>query len=110
MIGLDYYDLTLLVINAYAAAMLGRLKSLPLTFAGAMGSASCSPTPSATCPSSGDLAGSGPWSPPCSSSRHHLMPQAQLRVGQVKGIVSAPLPTLRRIGVAGAALVVLWRC
>src|SRR5512144_212066 len=31
VIGLDYYDLTLLVINAYAAAMLGRLKSLPLT-------------------------------------------------------------------------------
>ena len=29
--------LTLLVINAYAAAMLGRLKSLPLTFVGAMG-------------------------------------------------------------------------
>ncbi len=35
--GLDYYALTLLVINAYAAAMLGRLKSLPLTFVGAMG-------------------------------------------------------------------------
>ena len=37
VVGLDYYALTLLVINAYAAAMLGRLKSLPLTFAGAMG-------------------------------------------------------------------------
>ena len=37
VIGLSYYDLTLLVINAYAAAMLGRLKSLPLTFVGAMG-------------------------------------------------------------------------
>ena len=36
-VGLDYYALTLLVINAYAAAMLGRLKSLPLTFVGAMG-------------------------------------------------------------------------
>ena len=35
VVGLDYYALTLLVINAYAAAMLGRLKSLPLTFAGA---------------------------------------------------------------------------
>ncbi len=37
VIGLSYFDLTLLVINAYAAAMLGRLKSLPLTFVGAMG-------------------------------------------------------------------------
>ena len=36
-VGLDSYSLTLLVINAYAAAMLGRLKSLPLTFVGAMG-------------------------------------------------------------------------
>jgi branched-chain amino acid transport system permease protein len=36
-----------------------------------------------------------------------LLPQAQLRVGQVKGIVSAPLPSLRRSAVAGTGLVVL---
>ena len=35
-IGLDYYALLLLVINAFAAAILGRLKNLPLTFVGAM--------------------------------------------------------------------------
>jgi branched-chain amino acid transport system permease protein len=34
---LDSYTLTLLVISAYAAAMVGRLKNLPRTFAGAMG-------------------------------------------------------------------------
>jgi len=34
--GLQVLDLTFLVVNAYAAALLGRLKSLPLTFAGAM--------------------------------------------------------------------------
>jgi branched-chain amino acid transport system permease protein len=33
---LDVINLTLLVLNAFAAAMLGRLKSLPLTFVGAM--------------------------------------------------------------------------
>ena len=33
---LDQLQLTLLVINGYAAAMLGRLKSLPLTFIGAI--------------------------------------------------------------------------
>jgi len=33
---LGYYELTLLVISAYAAAMVGRLRSLPMTFVGAM--------------------------------------------------------------------------
>ncbi len=33
---LKHLDLTLLVINAYAAAMFGRLRSLPLTFLGAL--------------------------------------------------------------------------
>ena len=35
-LGLDYVPLTLLVINAYAAAMVGKLVSLPRTFVGAM--------------------------------------------------------------------------
>jgi branched-chain amino acid transport system permease protein len=35
--GLQVLDLTFLVVNAFAAALLGRLKSLPLTFAGAVG-------------------------------------------------------------------------
>ena len=34
---LDHVSLTFLVVNGYAAAMLGRLRSLPLTFAGAIG-------------------------------------------------------------------------
>ncbi len=36
VIGLQYYDLTLLVISAYAAAMLGKLTNLPMTYVGAM--------------------------------------------------------------------------
>jgi len=36
VVQLDYITLTLIVINAYAAAMVGRLKSLPKTFAGAL--------------------------------------------------------------------------
>ena len=36
LVNLDITNLTLLVINGYAAAMVGRLKSLPLTFAGAI--------------------------------------------------------------------------
>jgi len=35
--GLEAITLTFLVVNAYAAAMVGKLKSLPLTFAGAIG-------------------------------------------------------------------------
>ncbi len=35
-ISLDYITLTLLVISAYAAAMVGRLKNLPRTFVGAL--------------------------------------------------------------------------
>ncbi|HEX9695920.1 MAG TPA: ABC transporter permease [Actinomycetota bacterium] len=34
MVSLEVYTLTLIVITAYAAAMVGRLESLPLTFAG----------------------------------------------------------------------------
>jgi branched-chain amino acid transport system permease protein len=35
-LGLEYFVLTLIVVNAFAAAMLGRLKSLPRTFVGAI--------------------------------------------------------------------------
>ena len=34
---LNVFNLTLLVVNAYAAAMVGRLRNLPLTFAGSLG-------------------------------------------------------------------------
>ena len=36
LVNLDITNLTLLVINGYAAAMVGRLRSLPLTFVGAI--------------------------------------------------------------------------
>ncbi len=108
VIGLDYYDLTLLVINAYAAAMLGRLKSLPLTFAGAMTLGILQSYAVAYLPSSGDLSGLRAVIPTLFLfGVIILMPQAQLRVGQVKGIVSAPLPSLRRALVSGGGVVVL---
>jgi branched-chain amino acid transport system permease protein len=107
VIGLDYYDLTLLVINAYAAAMLGRLKSLPLTFAGAMTLGILQSYAVAYLPSSGDLSGLRAVIPTLFLfAVIILMPQAQLRVGQVKGIVSAPLPSVQRALVWGGILVV----
>jgi len=96
-VGLDYYQLTLLVINAYAAATLGRLTNLPLTFVGAMGLGLLSSYFPGYVHLDGALA----------QLQHVLpalflfvvvvaLPQTQLRVGQVKGIVSAPLPALPR--------------
>ena len=97
VIGLDYFNLTLLVINAYAAAMLGRLQSLPLTFAGAMGLGVLQSYAVAYLPSDGDLAGLRAVVPALFLFVVIVaMPQAQLRVGQVKGIVSAPLPSRAR--------------
>lgn len=107
VIGLSYYDLTLLVINAYAAAMLGRLKSLPLTFVGAMGLGILQSFAVAYLPSSGDLAGLRAVVPSLFLFVVVVaMPQAQLRVGQVKGIVSAPLPSFPKSLAWGGGLLV----
>ncbi|GGO76934.1 branched-chain amino acid ABC transporter permease [Nocardioides deserti] len=109
VIGLSYYDLTLLVINAYAAAMLGRLKSLPLTFVGAMGLGILQSFAVAYLPSDGFLAGTRAVVPALFLFVVIvLMPQAQLRIGQVKGIVSAPLPSITKsVGWGGALLVLV---
>ena len=106
IIGLDYYALTLLVINAYAAAMLGRLKSLPLTFAGAMGLGILQSFAVAYLPTDGALAGVRAVVPALFLfAIIVLMPQAQLRVGQVKGIVSAPVPAMGKAVSWGGALI-----
>ncbi|MPY98115.1 MAG: inner-membrane translocator [Actinophytocola sp.] len=108
VVGLSYYDLTLLVINAYAAAMLGRLRSLPLTLVGAMGLGILQSYAVAYLPSDGLLSGIRSAMPALFLfAVIVLMPQAQLRVGQVKGIVSAPLPSRTRQLGADVALVAL---
>jgi len=107
VVGLDYYALTLLVINAYAAAMLGRLKSLPLTFAGAMALGILESLAVGYLPTEGLIAGIRPVIPALFLFLLLvLLPQAQLRVGQVKGIVSAPVPSLLRSLVSGVVLLV----
>lgn len=95
VVGLDYYSLTLLVINAYAAAMLGRLKNLPLTFVGAMGLGLLSSYATGYIHVDGVLSQVKNVVPALFLFVVVVaLPQAQLRVGQVKGIVSAPLPSL----------------
>lgn len=93
--GLDYYSLTFLVIAAFAAAMLGRLKSLPLTYVGSillgLGSAYVS--------SYLDVSPYVQVGLQTSLPTFLLfvvllfVPQVSLRVGQVRGIVSASIPS-----------------
>ncbi|MFL6024211.1 MAG: ABC transporter permease subunit [Marmoricola sp.] len=93
-VGLDPFALTLLVINAYAAAMLGRLKSLPLTFVGAMLLGILQSLAVVYLPLEGFWATVRPVIPAFFLFLIViLMPQARLRIGQVKGIVSAPVPS-----------------
>jgi branched-chain amino acid transport system permease protein len=106
-VGLDKFTLTLLVINAYAAAMLGRLKSLPWTFVGAMGLGLLTSYFPGYVHLDGYLAQIKNVLPALFLFVVVVaMPQAQLRIGQVKGIVSAPLPSLSRTAGWSAALLV----
>lgn len=106
-VGLDYYQLTFLVIDAFAAAMFGRLQSLPMTFIGAMvlGLAQ-------------GYAGYLPQGQLTDGLRDALptivlfivlifVPQVRLRVGQIKGILAAPVPRARRAFEVGLGLVVV---
>ncbi|UDY22245.1 ABC transporter permease [Nocardioides sp. Kera G14] len=97
VIGLQYYDLTLLVISAYAAAMLGRLRSLPLTYAGAMALGLLQSYAVGYLPGTGDLSGLRAVMPTLFLFAVILLvPQASLRIGQVRGLLAAPVPSARK--------------
>ena len=105
-VGLDYYQLTFLVIDAFAAAVIGRLSSLPMTFVGAI------------------LVGLGqgysgylPQWQVLEGFRDALptivlfvvlifLPQARLRVGQIKGVLAAPVPSRFRSAQIGVLTVI----
>jgi branched-chain amino acid transport system permease protein len=106
--GLDYYSLTFLVISSFAAAMLGRLSSLPLTYVGAI-------VLGLMVGYSQYVQGSQLLETGLQSSLPTLMlfaillfvPQVRLRVGQVKGILAANVPSGRKALVAAAGLLVV---
>jgi branched-chain amino acid transport system permease protein len=114
-IGLDTTTLTLLVISAYAAAMVGRLTSLPRTFLGAIvlglllnyaqwGVSKISPKVLAD--SQGLIQGTRIALPTLFLLGVMLaMPQEKLRVGRVSGTVLPPLPSWRKTLLWGAGLV-----
>lgn len=96
--GLDYYSLTFIVIAAFAAAMLGQLKSLPLTYLGAillgLGSAYIDSYLAVSPYVQVGLQTSLPTF--LLFAVLVFVPQVRLRVGQVKGIVSARIPSGQR--------------
>ncbi|MEV6239759.1 ABC transporter permease [Lentzea sp. NPDC051838] len=104
VVQLDYVTMTLLVITAYTAALVGRLRSLPLTFVGALGLGLVQSYAVAYLPSS----------PFWISFRAAIpalllfvvllaMPQSPLRIGGVRGSRGVTVPSGLATGV-GAAL------
>lgn len=114
-IGFEYIVLTLVVINAFAAAMVGRLKSLPRTFVGAVALGvliewtlgfGTRYLPSAI--RSNDIY-NGILASLATLFLFGAMlalPQEKLRVGRVEGATLVPLPSRGRAVAFGVALVV----
>lgn len=106
VVGLSYFDLTLLVISAYAAAVVGRLKSLPWTFMGALLLGLAQSYAVGYLPQQEWLSGFRAAIPALLLFAALLLaPQAQLRIGQIKGFSGVPVPTMRRALIAGVVLV-----
>jgi branched-chain amino acid transport system permease protein len=108
LLSLDYFQLTFLVINAYTAAVLGRLRNLPLTFAGALVLGLVQSY----------LVGYLPTGELFVSLRTVIpmvllfvllvfLPPVRFRLGQIRGVPAPPVASLGRSVLAGAALVAL---
>lgn len=109
-LSLDHLILTLLVINAYAAAVVGKLRNLPLTFAGAVAlgivesyvvgyQRFLGPL--------GDVAGFRLALPTIFLFLALLvLPEVRLRVGRVVGATVPRIPSLRASLIGSAALIV----
>ncbi len=103
---LNHIVLTLLVINAYAAAMAGRLKKLPQTFAAAMVLGLIEALMIGYVNLSGWLLGLRPSLPTLFMfAILLLLPQDRLRSGRITGARTPHVPSLRRSIEGGAALV-----
>ncbi|USX52766.1 ABC transporter permease [Lentzea sp. HUAS12] len=112
VVQLDYVTMTLLVITAYTAALVGRLKSLPWTFAGALGLGLVQSYAVAYLPSSPFWISFRAAIPALSLFVVLLvMPQSPLRIGGVRGTrgmaTPSTLTTWVAAGLFGATAVVL---
>ena len=103
---LNVEALTLLVVNAYAAAMLGRLRSLPLTFAGAVVLGLLESYAIGYLPTTGVFANIRLAIPTLMLFLVLLaIPEVRLTAGSAVAARMPPMPSLRRTLVAGAVLV-----
>lgn len=103
---MDVVVLTLLVINCYAAAMFGRLRSLPLTFAGAILLGLIESYTIAYVNLSGWLIGLRPSIPILFMFILLLAyPEARLRAGRLVGTVMPRVPSAPRAAFGGVLLV-----
>ena len=114
-IGFQYVTLTLVVINAFAAAMVGRLKSLPRTFIGAiiLGVAHrVVHRARLDLPARGRLQDNDVYKGVLASlptiflfAAMLALPQEKLRVGRVEGASLVRLPSRARTLISGAGLI-----
>jgi branched-chain amino acid transport system permease protein len=105
-ISLNHLGLTLLVVNGYAAAVLGRLRSLPLTFVGAIVLGLLEAYAIGYGSSFSWLGQAKPILPTLFLFAILVfLPQARLRAGRIVGARTPRVPTLRESAVASAAFV-----
>jgi len=103
---LNHLVLTLLVVNAYAAAMVGRLRSLPLTFVGGLALGIIESYVIGYVKLQGWLVGLQPSIPTLFLFVVLLaLPEARLRTARLSGAVTPRVPT-RRLSVAAAIALV----
>ncbi|MBV8297038.1 MAG: ABC transporter permease [Acidimicrobiia bacterium] len=106
-LSLDVFNLTFLVISAYAAAIVGQLKSLPLTFLGALALGLGEAYAVGYLPTSGFLSHIKPSLPMLFLFAVLLfLPQVRLRVGRVVGSRAPRVPSWRQVGAASVVFVV----
>ena len=108
MLSLDYTQLTLLVINAYTAAVLGRLRSLPLTFVGALVLGLAQAYAIGYLPTTELFINLRTVIPAIMLFTVLVfLPSARLHLGPIRGVPSPRVPSLRTTGVAGVVLVLV---
>ena len=106
-IGLEYLQLTLLVITAYAAAILGKLENLPLTFLGSLILGLGNAYAIGYLPASSYYNGLRVGLPAIFLFLVLVaLPRAPLRVGQIRGIKAVPVPSALRAAACGLVLIV----
>ena len=114
IVQLEIFTLTLLVINAYAAAMVGRLKSLPRTFLGALALGlliefyrGYAPSPKSETLSQFSQGLSGSLPVVFLFLALLFLPQARLQVGRLVGAKAPRVPRLAESIMGAVALVLV---